>query len=124
APATSEVIGHVRVASPEDVHSAVATARRAQVAWGALDVKERARRLGAFRDQLVSARDELAEALTLECGKPRQEALLIELFALLASVGRSLRRAPAALAPVAVPLDLFKHRRSRVLYHPRGVIGI
>lgn len=124
APATSEVIGHVRVASPEEVRKSVELAREAQKRWGALDVRTRVARLLDFRERLVQAERELSDAVTLECGKPRQEALLTEVAPLLAVIGHYARVAPRVLAPRSIPLRLFKHRKSVVHYQPRGVIGI
>lgn len=124
APATGHTIGHVRVASPEDVRETVARARRAQVRWGQLDVAERCKRLLALGQRLLDARDELTEGLALECGKPRQEALLTEVAPLLALVKYYAARAPRLLGPRPIPLAFFKHRRSEVRYEARGVIGI
>lgn len=124
APATSQVIGHVKIASPDEVRSAVERARAAQRGWGALPVATRVERLLAFREKLLEARDELAEALTTECGKPRQEALVTEVAPLAALIGHYGIHAADVLAPRTIPLRLLKHRRSRVHYEPRGVIGI
>jgi succinate-semialdehyde dehydrogenase/glutarate-semialdehyde dehydrogenase len=124
APATGEILGHVRVATPDEVRVAVARARRAQVRWASVEVTERCQRLLTFSERLVRARDELADGLALECGKPRQEALLTEVAPLLALMKHYGSRAPRLLAARSISLALFKHRRSEVRYEPRGVIGI
>ncbi len=124
SPTSSQVIGHVSIASPDEVRSAVDRARAAQRGWGALSVAARAERLLMFRERLLDARDELAEALTTECGKPRQEAFVTEVAPLVALIGHYGLHAADLLAPRSIPLRLLKHRRSRVHYEPRGVIGI
>ena len=58
----------------------VARARRAQEAWGALPVEERAARALRFRDAIVDRSDEVVDLLARECGKPRHEALLHEVM--------------------------------------------
>ena len=53
-PATGEPIGEVPVMDAEEVRAAVARARAAQKEWGRLPVEERARRVLAFRDEIVT----------------------------------------------------------------------
>src|SRR5690606_3095334 len=72
APATSQVIGHVKIASPDEVRSAVERARAAQRGWGALPVATRVERLLAFRDKLLEAPDELAVGLSTVCRRSAQ----------------------------------------------------
>ncbi len=124
APATGELIGEAKVWSADEVKEAVAKARRAQEAWGALPVEARAERILRFRDALVDRADEVVDLLVRECGKPRHEALLHELL-----VGADLatffaKAAPRVLAPHEVSLHLLKHRRSFVHYRPRGVVAV
>src|SRR5262245_21606978 len=79
-PATGEVIGEVPIASSDEVKAAVARARAAQREWGALSPGERAKRMFAFRDELVARAEEVIDLIVREGGKTRQEALGMEVI--------------------------------------------
>ncbi|MGO2655632.1 MAG: aldehyde dehydrogenase family protein [Pseudoclavibacter sp.] len=68
--ATREVIGYAPVHTQEQVEAAVAAAHRAQPAWAALGHAERSRILHEIADDIDANRDELAELLSRENGKP------------------------------------------------------
>jgi len=73
-PATRETIGQMACATIEETHVAVAAARRAFDAWSALPARARSQalhRLGAAISQDAHA---MAQVLTLEQGKPVNEA--------------------------------------------------
>ncbi|HJZ84140.1 MAG TPA: aldehyde dehydrogenase family protein [Polyangia bacterium] len=123
-PATGEILGQVPDQDPEQVRAAVKRARAAQPAWAALSVSERARRVRALQARIVSHTDEIADLLSRECGKTRQEALMMEVVGTCDLAGYFCKRAPAILAPERIPLHLMLHRRSDLHFLPRGVIGI
>jgi succinate-semialdehyde dehydrogenase/glutarate-semialdehyde dehydrogenase len=123
-PATGETLGQVPIEDASAVRAAVARARVAQREWGALSVKERARRVRPLRDQIVNHADEVAEALARECGKTPFEALAMEVVVVADLATYFCKRAPKLLAPERVPLHLMLHRRSTLHYVPRGVVGI
>ncbi|MCS6901976.1 MAG: aldehyde dehydrogenase family protein [Myxococcales bacterium] len=124
SPANSEPVGEAPIAEAEAVRAAVASARRAQEAWGLLPVQERCERLLRFRDALVDRAEELVDLLNREAGKPRIEALLHEVIVLVDLTTWYAQHGPEILAPREVPLHLLKHRRAVIHYRPRGVIGI
>ncbi len=123
-PATGEVIREIPCAGPADVEAAVARARAAQPGWGELPFRERARTLRRFARALRDD-DQLMETLVAENGKPRYEAELIELFYALELTryytGRAGRR--ALRDELHHPL-IFSNKRTRVVRHPRGVVGV
>jgi malonate-semialdehyde dehydrogenase (acetylating)/methylmalonate-semialdehyde dehydrogenase len=73
-PATGEVLARVPLSSAADLDAAVAAARAALPAWRAVSVIERARRLFAFREELLRRGDELAQSVTTEMGKTLPDA--------------------------------------------------
>src|SRR5690349_12603439 len=79
-PATGEVWRRYPAASADDVARAVAAARGAQGAWAARTPRDRARMLERFRRALYARREEVAEALTRETGKPLAESLGSEIL--------------------------------------------
>ena len=123
APASGERIGRVPVATPEDVAETVRRAHDAQAAWGILPVTERCERLVRLRDAIVQRAEEIVHVVSLECGKPRAEAL-VEVTATAAILSYYCKHAPSILAPRDIPLTFLKHKKSSVHYFPRGVVGV
>ncbi|HSU68479.1 MAG TPA: succinylglutamate-semialdehyde dehydrogenase [Tepidisphaeraceae bacterium] len=74
-PATRQPVWQGRSAGAEEIAQAIAAARRASDTWGALPLQQRIFHLQHFADQLKAHRDELAEIISKETGKPRWEAL-------------------------------------------------
>jgi succinate-semialdehyde dehydrogenase/glutarate-semialdehyde dehydrogenase len=124
APASGELLAELPVTGDDEVRRVVARARKAHAAWAVLPVEERAHRLLRLRDAIAERAEDLVEVVSRECGKPRHEALMHEVMALLDFVGWACAHAPEALAPERVAHHLMKHRASEVRYVPRGVIGV
>lgn len=68
-PATLEVIGQAAFGEAADVDAAVAAAKRAQKAWGALPARERGRLVAECARRLEDHKEELARLVALETGK-------------------------------------------------------
>jgi acyl-CoA reductase-like NAD-dependent aldehyde dehydrogenase len=123
-PATGQLIREVPAADAQAVDAAVARARAAQPAWGALPFAERKRIL---RRVARAVRDDptFVDTLCSESGKPRYEAEGIEVFYTLELTryytGRAGRR---ALADDIRHPFVFMNKRARVVHHPRGVVGV
>jgi acyl-CoA reductase-like NAD-dependent aldehyde dehydrogenase len=124
APATGELIGEVPIASKDDVAAVVARGRRAQQAWAVLPVQERCDRLLRYRDAITERQSEVVDLLSLECGKPKHEALVHEVMTTLDLITYYANDAARILAPHDYPLHLMKHRRAYAAYVPRGVVGV
>ncbi|MHA7984380.1 NAD-dependent succinate-semialdehyde dehydrogenase [Rathayibacter sp. CAU 1779] len=74
-PATKQTIGRVAVATDEDVRAAAEAAARSFPSWSRTSPHERARILIAAAENLRRRRDEIANAMTLEMGKPLRDSL-------------------------------------------------
>jgi acyl-CoA reductase-like NAD-dependent aldehyde dehydrogenase len=125
-PATGEVWRRHPAASAADVDAAVAAARRAQPAWAALGVGERARVLDRFRARLVARRAEVADCIRRENGRPALEAIGTEVLVTLDYARFYAKVAPRELegrwrTPASV---LFWRKRVRVMHEPYGVVGV
>ena len=70
SPATGEVIGTVPQGDRSDAERAIAAANRAFEGWSRLTAFERAAKMHAVGDAIERRRDELAQTLTLDQGKP------------------------------------------------------
>ena len=69
-PATEEVIAYVPVATKEHLNSAVEAARNALPSWSAKSLEERAKLISNFAQKILEKKEELAQLLTMEQGKP------------------------------------------------------
>lgn len=124
SPSSGERLGEVPVHTADEVRAAVARARAAQTAWGALSVRERCAALRHVRIALTEHADELAHAIARENGKPLQEALTHDILPLCDLIAYFETRAPRILAPQKISLHFMVHRHSYLHCVPRGVIGI
>jgi aldehyde dehydrogenase (NAD+) len=122
-PATGAVVGTVPVHSAAEVDAAVARARVASQAWGALSFEARTEELTAFRKAIAAHADELAELIHQENGKPLLEAY-VEVMMALGHVQHATARAEAAMAPRKVSAGMLANFKATIGYHPLGVIGV
>ncbi len=122
-PATGDVVGTVPVHTAAEVDAAVARARVAGKAWGALSFEARSEELTSFRKALAAHADELADLIHRENGKPELEAY-VEVMMALGHVQHAAARAEAAMAPKKVSAGMLANFRATVSYHPLGVIGV
>ncbi len=73
-PATGEVQAQVQLANASELNAAIASAKEAQVAWGATNPQKRARVMMKFVDLLNRDMQQLAEMLSSEHGKTVPDA--------------------------------------------------
>jgi succinate-semialdehyde dehydrogenase/glutarate-semialdehyde dehydrogenase len=73
---------------------------------------------------MVERQSEVVDLLSLECGKPKHEALVHELMTTLDLLTYYGKNAARILAPHDYPLHLMKHLRAYAAYAPRGVVGV
>ena len=123
-PGTGATIAEIPVTTGAEIGAALARGRAAQPAWGALPFSERARALRRLTHRML-ADDTLVDTLVGESGKPRYEAEAIEIFYTCELTryytGRAGRR---ALRDDLRHPFVFANKRARVVYHPRGVVGV
>ena len=77
-PATGQAFAAVYDASSADVEAAVAAAQRGFEVWSAMTGTERGRILHRAAQLLRASNDELAALEVQDCGKPLQEALVVD----------------------------------------------
>ena len=107
------------------VHAAVLRARKAQSAWAAKPLAERAACIERFRKLLLQRRDDVISVIQRETGKPRVEALT-EVLGGLNFARFNCREAPKLLKTQAYRAATFAMIRKtvRVTYEPYGVIAL
>jgi len=125
-PATGEAVAHFERTSPSALPEIVTRARAAQADWAKLSVSERCAKLHVLRERMMTLRDELADAVVRESGKPRVEALFADIFVALDSAEFWARNAARALRTEHVPHHSIaaKAKTGYLVYEPLGVIAI
>jgi succinate-semialdehyde dehydrogenase/glutarate-semialdehyde dehydrogenase len=122
SPITGQVIGELPTSTPADVEVGAQLAHRAQAAWAARPIAERARLLLDFHDHLLDLRDYFIDLLQSD-GKDRLSAAL-EVFHLAVTAryyGRTARRylrseRGSGILPLLTRVD--RH------YVPKGLVGV
>ncbi|PYU76653.1 MAG: succinate-semialdehyde dehydrogenase [Acidobacteria bacterium] len=125
-PATGEVLAHIEKTPPSLLPEIVSRARAAQGIWARLPIRDRCAKLRGLRERIMAARNELADAVVRESGKPRVEALFADIFVALDSAEYWSRNAASALRTRRVPhhSTAAKAKRGYLAYDPLGVIAI
>jgi succinate-semialdehyde dehydrogenase / glutarate-semialdehyde dehydrogenase len=123
APYTGRPLHDLPLSTPDDVEVAFAGARRAQRAWAARPLRERAAILLRFHDLMLAHRDEGLDIVQWETGKARKDALE-EFLDVLVTTRHYARDASRLLRARrhrgALPLVV----GVRELRHPKGVVGV
>src|SRR2546427_5367168 len=125
-PATGEVLAHFERTPASSLPGIVAHARVAQNAWAKLPIRDRCAKLRGLRERIMASRNELADAVVRESGKPRVEALFADIFGALDSAAYWSRNAVEALRTRRVPhhSTAAKAKRGYLAYDPLGIIAI
>jgi len=125
-PATGEVTARVPVTPASALPEMFQRAHEAQARWAARSRREHSKMLRGLRDAMFEARDEIADTISRESGKPRVEAIFAELLLALDTANFLARRVPRWLAPERVPHHniALKAKSGRLLFEPQGVVAI
>ena len=119
-PSTGETVAEVPDAQVADVAAAVEAAARAFPSWAALPALERGRILQRIEQLMLERRDDLARLVTLENGKPFEEARREVTFAAgyFRWFAEEARRVYGAIVPSPAPA-----KRLWVMHQPVGVVA-
>lgn len=125
-PATGRPLGTVPLCNREDVALAVDAAREAFQAWAATPLAHRLDLLHTLAGLIANEADALAGLITLESGKPIQEANTVDILGSLELLAGLVKEAPRALAPkrAALGSPLFFGKSQRLYRVPLGVAGV
>jgi acyl-CoA reductase-like NAD-dependent aldehyde dehydrogenase len=125
-PVSGEVIGRFELTTPAEVSRVVEHARRAQSDWASVRMPVRAKLLERLAEVFRVRRNEIAEVVTRENGKPLAEALFSDVLVSLDSIRWHARRAGGMLRPERVGHHnpIFKGKRGRLEYEPWGVVAV
>ncbi|MGC2016437.1 MAG: aldehyde dehydrogenase family protein [Candidatus Acidiferrales bacterium] len=125
-PATQEVNARFEVTQTGDLSAIFTRAREAQKEWSAHPLRERAATLRGLRDAIFARRDEIADVITREAGKPRVEAIFAEVLLALDTADFLARQAPRWLRPERVPHHniAMKAKSGWMEFSPLGLVAI
>jgi acyl-CoA reductase-like NAD-dependent aldehyde dehydrogenase len=126
SPSTRERVGEIEVNTREDVAAAIERARAAQPAWAARPLAERAAIVQRAIDVIVAQRSDIVATLRAETGKPRAEALAIEILPSCDFLNYWSRRAPKDLRDERRRLHGYLRPLKKLVVHyrPLGVVGV
>jgi succinate-semialdehyde dehydrogenase/glutarate-semialdehyde dehydrogenase len=126
SPTTLEPIGELECMTREDVALALERARKAQPAWGALPIAERAAVLDRARRVVLDEQDRIMRQVIEETGKTETEAFGMEIFSTCDSLCYYAKNAKRFLAPRKQRIHgvLGFAKQLRIVYKPLGVVGI
>ncbi|MBX3242861.1 MAG: aldehyde dehydrogenase family protein [Acidobacteria bacterium] len=125
-PATGRKLGTVPAFSAEDVQEAVNRSREAFNEWKKSSFAERKSFVMKAREVILNELDDIADLISRETGKPRSEAIAMEIAPVLDLMQWVARNAERMLRPKRIGLGLYglMGRSSKVSYRPLGVVGI
>ncbi len=121
SPSSGETFARVAVGGPADVDAAVSAAAAAWPAWAAASPFDRALACEQVAAAVLAARDDLADVLTRDQGKPLAEALdeVDELAVYFRMAGEDAKRVAGSL-----PASTSAGRRVLTARVPLGVVGV
>src|ERR1041385_5819815 len=125
-PSTAEEIGRVPVMDASQVAAAVNRARVAQPAWAKLTYRERARFILRARQIVLEQLEDIAQLISRETGKPKSEAISMEIVPTLDLMHYFARHTHQLLERRKIDIGQynFMARSSYIVYKPLGVVGI
>ncbi len=125
-PASGELVGAVETLTPEQVQGVVDDVAEVQPAWAELTLGDRADYMRRAADVLLDDLDSLAELLSSEQGKPRNEAYTMELLPTIDALHWCADAGPKILADekIRYPQAFLLTKRSHFAYEPLGVVGV
>ena len=125
-PSTGEEIGRAPLMDATQVAAAVNRGRAAQPAWAKLSYRERARFILRARALVLDQLEEIAKLISRETGKPKSEAISMEIVPTLDLMHYFARHTHQLLERRKIDIGQynFMARSSYIVYKPLGVVGI
>ncbi len=121
-PATGEIVKSVPEVAAADLPTLLAAAKVAQKSWAQRAVSERKAILSKFRELVSERKEQLAQTLTLEVGKPISQSRN-ELNGLLPRIDFFLEHFEAELQPRGVLGTATESLEERIAFEPLGVVA-
>ena len=125
-PCTGEAVARIPATPLTAIPAIFEAARTAQKEWAARPLRDRCAMLRKLREAIFDRRDDIANIVTRETGKPRAEAILAEVLLALDTSNFLARQAPRWLRPERVPHHniALKAKSGWLEFEPHGVVAI
>lgn len=125
-PNTKEIIGEIEKTNPEKIVEIVEKSRAAQKLWKSTELKKRLKFIQKAKEILYEQREELAQLITQENGKPIFESYSTEIIPTLSIFDYYIKNSEKFLRPhyERIKLPVMIHKKSWIEYEPYGVVGI
>ncbi len=125
SPIGLDKLAEINAHSTSEVEQICLTAQAASKQWQQLSIKERATLLEKFRKKLFASRDEIAQLITQEIGKPILQSYMAELYPSLANLKYLIKNSESMLESRNEETPFItKATLAKVTFLPYGVIGI
>lgn len=125
-PANLKVLGEVKLTDPQTIAETVKDAALCVHFWNERGLTYRLEKINRFQQLLLSKREEIAQLLSEESGKPVMESLASEIFSVVETCAWLKKKTAKFLRPQKVELNplMFFGKRSYNIFEPMGVIAI
>ncbi len=126
SPVTGAVLGSVEPTPPDGIAAAVGGAAAVQGLWAQLRLRDRGRYMARAAQAVIAELDEIADLICLEQGRPRTEALLMEVLPAIDTLQWLAEEGPGVLAGERARVSqlLYPGKRARWTYEPLGVVAV
>jgi succinate-semialdehyde dehydrogenase/glutarate-semialdehyde dehydrogenase len=116
----------VPVTPPEDIEAVVDAVGQVQPFWAQLTLADRARYLERMAQVVIDEADEIRDLIVREQGKPRNEAISMEVLPSLDALHWIARAGQQLLADEHVPTRqlYLRSKRATLIYEPLGVVAV
>lgn len=125
-PTTGNELGRIGAFTRIEIDKAICTCQKAQKEWENLDIKKRQAYFKNLLKVILDQKEEIAELIAKEQGKPFTESLASEIFAVLAIIKDLIYNAQKTLKSQKVDHQqiLFVHKKSEYQFISYGVVAI
>lgn len=123
-PRTGEPVGSVSRTPAADVVQVVERSRRAFASWSGLTFDERRSHLLGFKRTVLARGEEIAEVVSMETGKPVEDAYPLDVLTALTVLDHYARNAHKYLKPRRTGTWPYPSTKAWTWYQPRGVAGV
>jgi acyl-CoA reductase-like NAD-dependent aldehyde dehydrogenase len=125
-PTTGERLGAVPVTPPEQLDAIVRASGQVQPFWAQLTLADRGRYLERMAQVVIDEADQIRDLIVREQGKPRNEAVSMEVLPSIDALHWIAREGQPVLADerVAMRQLYLRSKRATLIYEPLGVVGV
>ena len=124
SPSNGKKLEDITIADADAVKDAYKIARSVQTLWKEKSPKFKKQALLSLRENIIRERENLAQLISEENGKPKFEALAHEILPVVTMITFFAHEAEKHLIPENIPMKIMHHRRSELRHEPLGVIAV